>query len=128
MYQKYRNFFYLVEVSDEGRLLNVMWIHPRSRAAYEEFHDVVCFDTTYLVNRYKMPFATVVGVNHHGQSILLGCALVTHEDVRSFKWLFSNWLEAMGNIYPSAILTDQCESIKAVIREVMPNTIHRFCI
>ncbi|KAF2316219.1 hypothetical protein GH714_041560 [Hevea brasiliensis] len=41
------------------------------RAMYEEFHNVVSFNTTYLVNRYKMPFATVVGVNHHGQSILL---------------------------------------------------------
>ncbi|KAF2295443.1 hypothetical protein GH714_032943 [Hevea brasiliensis] len=42
-----------------------------ARVAYEEFHDVICFDTTYLVNRYQMPFATFVGVNHHGQSILL---------------------------------------------------------
>ncbi|XP_050232898.1 protein FAR-RED IMPAIRED RESPONSE 1-like [Mercurialis annua] len=128
MHQINRDFFHLMEVSDAGRLLNVMWIHPRSKAAYEEFHDVVSFDTTYLVNKYRMPFATVVGINHHGQSILLGCALVTHEDIRSFKWLFSNWLEAMGGIHPHAILTDQCESIKAATREVMPNTIHRFCL
>ncbi|KAL8462461.1 hypothetical protein ACS0TY_033475 [Phlomoides rotata] len=35
----------------DGRLRNVLWIHPRCRAAYEEFHDVLSFDTTYLVNR-----------------------------------------------------------------------------
>ncbi|KAF2292177.1 hypothetical protein GH714_014948 [Hevea brasiliensis] len=43
------------------RLSNVLCVHPRSRAAYEEFNDVVSFDTTYLVNRYKLPFATIVG-------------------------------------------------------------------
>lgn len=39
---------------------------------YESFGDVVTFDTTYLPNKYGMPFARFVGVNHHGQSILLG--------------------------------------------------------
>ncbi|KAL8529842.1 hypothetical protein ACS0TY_007049 [Phlomoides rotata] len=71
-----RIFFHLIDIDDEGRLRNVLWIHPRSRATYEYFNDVVSFDTTYLVNRYEMPFGAFVGVNHHGQSILLGCALL----------------------------------------------------
>ncbi|XP_058002193.1 protein FAR-RED IMPAIRED RESPONSE 1-like [Hevea brasiliensis] len=107
-------------------LSNILWVHPRSRAAYEEFNDVVSFDTTYLVNRYKLPFATIVGVNHHGQSILLGCALISHEDVNTFKWLFMTWLEAMEDVHPNSILTDKCESMRKAIREVMPNTRHRF--
>ncbi|XP_058003781.1 protein FAR-RED IMPAIRED RESPONSE 1-like [Hevea brasiliensis] len=78
-------FFYSFDLDDDSRLSNVLWVHPRSRAAYEEFNDVVSFDTTYLVNLYKLPFATIVGVNHHGQSILLGCALISHEDVNTFK-------------------------------------------
>ncbi len=75
-----------------------------------------------------MPFATFIGVNHHGQSILLGCALLSHEDVETFKWVFSTWLSAMGDTHPHVILTDQCESIRAAIREVMPETRHRFCL
>ncbi|XP_058002360.1 protein FAR-RED IMPAIRED RESPONSE 1-like [Hevea brasiliensis] len=75
-----------------------------------------------------MPFATFVGVNHHGQSIILGCALLSHEDVETFKWVFSTWLSAMGDTHPHAIFTDQCESIMAVIRKVMPNTIYKFCL
>ena len=35
---------------------------------------------------------------------------------------------AIGDIHPTAILTDQCESIKSVVREVMPNTIHKYCL
>ncbi|XP_057791297.1 protein FAR-RED IMPAIRED RESPONSE 1-like [Salvia miltiorrhiza] len=122
------SFHHMMDIDDDMMLRNVMWIHPRSKAAYEEFYDVVNFDTTYLVNRYNMSFATVVGINHHHQSILLGCALLTHEQFESFKWFFSNWLDAMGGVAPTAILTDQCESIKDALKEVMPETIHRFCI
>ncbi|XP_035546643.1 protein FAR1-RELATED SEQUENCE 5-like [Juglans regia] len=60
---------------------------PRSRAAYQYFGDVVTFDTTYLTNRYGMPFAPFVGVNHHGQSILLGAGLISSEDTETFTWL-----------------------------------------
>lgn len=38
----------------------------RSRAAWEDFGDVVCFDATYLTNEYELPFANFVGVNQHG--------------------------------------------------------------
>ena len=48
----------------------------------------MAFDTTYLTNKYDMPFAPFVGVNHHGQSILLGCGLVSNEDTITFVWLF----------------------------------------
>ncbi|XP_012837534.1 PREDICTED: protein FAR-RED IMPAIRED RESPONSE 1-like [Erythranthe guttata] len=122
------NFIYSLDIDDHGRLCNMLWIHSRCRAAYAEFNDVLTFDTTYLVNKYKMPFATIVGINHHGQSILLGCALVIHEDAESFKWFFKHWLEAMDDVHPKCIVTDQCESIKIAIRELMPGTIHRYCL
>ncbi|CAL9013835.1 unnamed protein product [Prunus brigantina] len=34
----------------------------RSRVAYEEFGDAITFDTTYLTNKYDMPFAPFVSV------------------------------------------------------------------
>ncbi|XP_042974613.1 protein FAR1-RELATED SEQUENCE 5-like [Carya illinoinensis] len=71
---QYKNdgFFSLMDMDDDRRLRNVFWADARSRAAYKYFGDVVTFDTTYLTNKYGMPFAPFVGVNHHGQSILLG--------------------------------------------------------
>ena len=64
---------------------NVVWDDARSRAAYREFNDVVTFDATYLLNKYKMPFAPFVGLNHHGHSILLGCVLLSNEDIETFE-------------------------------------------
>ncbi|XP_014499590.1 protein FAR-RED IMPAIRED RESPONSE 1-like [Vigna radiata var. radiata] len=98
----------------------------RSRAACEEFGDVVSFDTTYLTNKYDMPFAPFVGVNHHGQSILLGCGLLSSEDTSSFIWLFKCWLRCMGNKAPDNIVTNQCKAKANAIEEVFSNTKHRW--
>ncbi|OIT05064.1 protein far-red impaired response 1 [Nicotiana attenuata] len=50
MQQKDREFYYSVDVDSFGRLRNVVWVHSHSKVAYEEFHDVIFLDTTYLVN------------------------------------------------------------------------------
>ncbi|XP_075076633.1 protein FAR1-RELATED SEQUENCE 4-like [Nicotiana tabacum] len=75
-----------------------------------------------------MPFASFVGVNQHRQSILLGCALMSSEDITSYKMVLSTWLGALNNIHPSAIMIDQYVTIKATINALMPNTVHRYCI
>ncbi|XP_042965407.1 protein FAR1-RELATED SEQUENCE 5-like [Carya illinoinensis] len=101
---------------------------PRSRAAYQYFGDVVTFDTTYLTNRYGMPFAPFVSVNHHGQSILLGAGLISSEDTETFAWLFRTWLQCMDGIAPKAIITNQDRVMKNAIALVFPETRHRFCL
>lgn len=72
MQKKNEGFHYVIDMDDNNRLRNVFWVNARSRAAYEYFGDVITFDTMYLTNRYDMSFAPFVGVNHYGQSILLG--------------------------------------------------------
>ncbi|XP_021721329.1 protein FAR-RED IMPAIRED RESPONSE 1-like [Chenopodium quinoa] len=122
------NFYHAQRLDEQGRLKDVIWVDARSRAAYEEFGDVVCFDATYLTNEYELPFVNFVGVNHHGQSILLGCALVSHENCDTFKWIFQELLTCMNNRAPKAILTDQAVAMRKPIKEVMPQTLHRWCI
>ncbi|XP_041009518.1 protein FAR-RED IMPAIRED RESPONSE 1-like [Juglans microcarpa x Juglans regia] len=114
---QYKNlgFFALIDFDDDGRLKNVFWTDSRSRAAYQYFGDVVTFDTTYLTNRYEMPFVPFVGVNHHGQSILLGAGLISSEDTETFVWLFQTWLKCMDGIAPKAIITDQDRTMKNAI-------------
>ncbi|XP_014489910.1 protein FAR-RED IMPAIRED RESPONSE 1-like [Vigna radiata var. radiata] len=86
------DLFYDIEMDEGNRIISVFWADARSRAACEEFGDVVSFDTTYLTNKYDMPFIPFVGVNHLGQSILLRCGLLSSEDTSSFVWLFICWL------------------------------------
>ncbi|KAG2703570.1 hypothetical protein I3760_06G144700 [Carya illinoinensis] len=128
MQRKNPNFYYQIDVDHELRLRNVFWADARSRAAYESFGDVITFDTTYLTNAYKMPFAPFVGVNHHGQSILFGCGLISNEDARTFEWLFEAWLKCMHDQPPNAIITDQDKAMQIAISRVFPTSRHRFCL
>ncbi|XP_058209130.1 protein FAR1-RELATED SEQUENCE 4-like isoform X1 [Rhododendron vialii] len=122
------DLFFAMDLNEKGRLRNVFWTDARSRAACKEFGDVVTFDTTYLVNKYNMSFASFVGVNHHGQSILLGCGLIYHEDTESFSWLFETWKTCMWGCAPKAMITDQCMGMKNAVENVFPDTRHRWCI
>ncbi|XP_052181937.1 protein FAR1-RELATED SEQUENCE 9-like [Diospyros lotus] len=121
-------FYFSVDLDEEYRLRNVFWADNRCRQAYKEFGDVVTFDTTYLTNRYDMPFAPFVGVNHHGQSTLFGCGLLSNEDTRTFVWLFSTWLQCMEDQAPTGIITDQDRAMQNAIEIVFPNTKHRWCL
>ncbi|XP_014492205.1 protein FAR-RED IMPAIRED RESPONSE 1-like [Vigna radiata var. radiata] len=122
------DFFYDLQMDEGNRITSVFWADAKSRASCEEFSDVVSFYTTYLTNKYDMPFAPFVGVNHHGQSILLGCGLLSSEDTRSFMWLFLSWLRCMGNKAPDSIVTNQCRAMGNAIEEVLPTTKHRWCL
>ncbi|KAL7251565.1 hypothetical protein ACSBR1_013411 [Camellia fascicularis] len=90
MQNKNSSFFYVMDLDDDGRFKNVFWADARGRAAYESFGDVVSFDSTYLTNKYDMPFAPFVGVNHLGQSILFGCGLLSNENIRTLIFGYFN--------------------------------------
>ncbi|RYR67339.1 hypothetical protein Ahy_A03g013663 [Arachis hypogaea] len=125
---KNQNFFFELELEDDQSSKLAVWANARSRAAFEYFEDVISFDTTYNTNRYNLVCCSFVGVNHYGQSILLGCTLMKNKEIESFKWLFQCWLRCMGGNAPKGFLTDQCASMKRAIEACMPTTIHRWCI
>lgn len=120
-------FFYAIQLDNDNRMTNVFWADARSRAAYAHFGDAVIFDTTYRPNHYQVPFAPFTGINHHGQMILFGCALLLDESEASFTWLFRTWLSAMNERPPVSITTDQDRAIKAAITQVLPQTRHCIC-
>ncbi|KAL2937672.1 Protein FAR-RED IMPAIRED RESPONSE 1 [Bienertia sinuspersici] len=113
---------------DKGTLKDLFWADARSRAAYEEFGDVVCFDSTYLTNKYHLPFVNFVAVNHHGQTVFFGYALVSVEDADTFEWVFRQWLKCMGGRAPDGLLTDQAAAMRQPIKNVFSETRHRWCI
>ncbi|XP_028126585.1 protein FAR-RED IMPAIRED RESPONSE 1-like [Camellia sinensis] len=128
MQQQNSNFYSAIDLDEDGSMRNLFWADAKSRVVYKAFGDVVSFDTTYLTNKYDMPFAPFVGVNHHGQSILLGCGLLSNEDTETFVWLFKEWLSCMSDAPPKAIITDQCRAMQNAIEVVFPQARHRWCL
>lgn len=122
------NFVYLMDFNDDGILRNVFWIDSRSRAAFRYFNDVVAFDTACLLNEYEIPLFTFVGVNHHGESILLGCGLLADDSQETYIWLFRAWLTCMSGRPPQTIVTDYSKALQSAISEVFPRAHHRLSL
>ncbi|XP_074359686.1 protein FAR1-RELATED SEQUENCE 5-like [Apium graveolens] len=55
-------YFIRTEVDEENRLKCLVWIDLRCLMAYQNFGDVVAFDTTYRTNRYAIQFVPFTGV------------------------------------------------------------------
>ncbi|XP_044972411.1 protein FAR1-RELATED SEQUENCE 5-like [Hordeum vulgare subsp. vulgare] len=121
--------FYYEKIVDEdtNSVTGLFWVDGRTRALYPKYKDCIFFDTTFCTNRYNMPFAPIVRVNNHLQTVLLGCALLPNEQIETFKWVFENILLAMNNEHPLTIMTDQDKAMETAISQVFPNTVHRCC-
>ncbi|XP_048443891.1 protein FAR1-RELATED SEQUENCE 5 isoform X2 [Pyrus x bretschneideri] len=120
-------FFFAVQGDEDQCMGNFFWVDRKARNDYTYFGDTVTFDTTYRSNRYRLPFAPFTGVNHHGQPVFFGCALLINESEASFLWLFKTWLMAMSGQPPLSITTDHDRVITMAITQVFPETRHRFC-
>jgi hypothetical protein len=122
-------FFHDQQLDEEsGRIMNFFWADGQAIMDYSVFGDVVSFDTTFSTNKFEMPFAPLLGVNHHKQTILFGGALLYDESAESFKWLFRSFLQAMSGKQPETIFTDQCAAIIKAVLAVFPNSKHRLCL
>lgn len=120
-------FYYAIQLDEDNRMTNVFWADARSRTAYNYFGDAVIFDTMYRPNQFQVPFAPFTGINHHGQMVLFGCALLLDESESSFTWLFKTWLSAMNDRHPVSLTTDQDRAIQAAVAHVFPETRHCIC-
>ncbi|XP_031736288.1 protein FAR1-RELATED SEQUENCE 1 isoform X2 [Cucumis sativus] len=122
------NFFYSIDLNEKQSLRNVLWVDAKGRLDYASFADVVFFDTTFIKNEYRLPFAPFIGVNHHFQFVLLGCSLVADETKSTYAWLMRAWLRAMQKCSPKVILTVQDEALKEAIAEELPDSCHCYCL
>lgn len=120
-------FYYSMQVDENVTVRSVFWTDLMGRNNYHLFGDYISFDTTFSTNRYNMPFAPIVGVNNHGNTVLFGCALLQNQKTSTFKWLLGAFLDAMGGKMPINIITDQDKAMWKAIAAVFPDATHRFC-
>ena len=85
--EKKPSFYFQIDRDSDNKMTRCFWADPTSMKAYYFFNDVVVFDTTYNTNKYRMIFAPITGVNHHGQTIVFGCGLLSDEKTESVIWL-----------------------------------------
>ncbi|RYQ83166.1 hypothetical protein Ahy_B10g101791 [Arachis hypogaea] len=108
MKEKNQNFFFELNLEGDQCIKHAFWADARSMDAFIS-------ETWFYLTPPITQTGSFVGVNHHSQSTLLGCALMKNEDIQSFKWLFKCWLHCMGGKAPKCILIDQYASIQRAI-------------
>ncbi|XP_016185529.1 protein FAR1-RELATED SEQUENCE 6-like [Arachis ipaensis] len=69
MKERDNRFYYDVDYNKECQIIRILFADLRRIASYEYFGDVVSFDTTYLTNKYDMPFAAFVKVNYNRKAL-----------------------------------------------------------
>ncbi|KAM6554479.1 hypothetical protein CsatB_015241 [Cannabis sativa] len=72
-------FYVEYKIDDENQLAFLFWVDGMSRRDYMLFGEAIAFDTTYRTNKYNKPLTVVVGVNHHFETCVFGCAVLLDE-------------------------------------------------
>ncbi|KAL4341367.1 hypothetical protein GQ457_08G024570 [Hibiscus cannabinus] len=122
-------FFFVRHTRDEyGNLEKLFWCDGISRTDYKEFGHVLAFDTTYKCNAYNKPFVVLVGVNHHRNTVLFGCALVVHEKEDTYIWVLQQLIAAGDGYKPLTVITDRDKAMANAISQVLPEAKHRLCL
>ena len=78
------SFFHSVQLDSEEQITNIFWVDARMIIDYDQFGDVMSFDTTYKLNKEHRPFALFMGFNNHQESIVFGARLIYDETIDSF--------------------------------------------
>ncbi|XVF54294.1 hypothetical protein PTKIN_Ptkin05aG0169500 [Pterospermum kingtungense] len=118
------SFFYTLQVDAKSSPTNFFWRDGRSKADYHYFGDAVVLDTTFRIGLQSMICAPFLGLNHHRQFVLLGCALLLDESKDSFMWLFGTLMAATGGHQPKTMLTNECQAMADAIKAILPDTQH----
>jgi hypothetical protein len=121
-------FYHSLDLDKENKVRSVFWADARAIQYYDICGDCVSFDTTFLTNKYNLPFAPFVGVSPHGKTYLFACAFIVNKTSESFQWCFREFKAAMGGKPPKTIITDQDKGMASAIPSIFPNAIHKCCL
>ncbi|XP_057418215.1 protein FAR1-RELATED SEQUENCE 5-like [Lotus japonicus] len=120
-------FYFRFTRTSNDNLEKLFWCDGTSRLDYQAFGDVVVFDSTYKKNKYNKPVVIFSGYNHHKETAIFACALVSDETVDTYRWVLQRLDEAMFGKHPKAFVTDGDKAMREAIKVVFPNSTHRLC-
>ena len=99
---------------------------PLMRTHFDLYGDIVIMDSTYRVNKYKLPIVLFSGFTYSGKKCLFGIGIVNNETRETYEWLLSQFFEA----HPSrchTVVTDHDLSVEAVLNTEYRDKTHILC-
>ncbi|XP_072149248.1 protein FAR-RED IMPAIRED RESPONSE 1-like [Setaria viridis] len=118
--------YYRFQVDKDMKVKNLFWREGISLQWYAEYGECVSFETTYMMNRYNLPFTPYVGITGRSNTCLFACAFLSDETTTTLKWVFETFLDSMGEKHPKLIIIDQDKAIKTNTRlaEMFEDTVY----
>jgi hypothetical protein len=110
----------------EGCLERVFFVEEGAKEHWAQGNHVAFYDTTHSTNHSDMKLGCICGMDQDGKTILLATSLIKHEDAKTFHWVFSKFIEAMGS-EPNIMFTDGDLGMGAALK-MFPRISHLLCI
>ncbi|XP_078182803.1 protein FAR1-RELATED SEQUENCE 5-like isoform X1 [Carex rostrata] len=118
------SFVHSEQLDGEERVTNIFWVDAKMCIDYEQFGDVVVFDTSNCMDLQLRPLCVFYGVNHFREIVIFGAGLLYDMRLESFKWLFETFLKTHYYKEPKTLFTDPNPVMERAIAEAMPETVH----
>ena len=96
-------------------VMHIFWADGSGIRNYQQYGDLLSFDTTYKTNKYNLKFSPFVGVNGHGDKCLFACGFIQDENKETSEWLFNAFLKCMRGKGPKSVITDQDATMKKAV-------------
>ncbi|CAO2194395.1 unnamed protein product, partial [Urochloa humidicola] len=91
---------------------------------------LICLDGCHLKTKFGGQLLTAVGIDPNDCIFPIAMAVVEVESLPSWKWFLQTLKEDLGidNTYPWTIMTDKQKGLIPAVKQVFPESEHRFCV
>jgi MULE transposase domain len=116
---------------DSNRLERLVFCHKKTVELLHLFPNVIILDATYKTNRFNLPLINICTMTATGQTLLIGQAFVTYEEISDYEWLLK-WYKKLCNDrqipHPITFVTDKAGGMLGALPLVFPQANHLLCI
>ena len=114
-------------IDEENKsLTKILIVSDLMRAHYSSYGDVVLIDSTYRVNKYKLPYVLFSGFTHKGRNCIFAVGIVNDETQDTFRWLLERFLE-FHKTFMNILVSDHDLALATTLKTYYPEIIHILC-
>jgi hypothetical protein len=109
-------------------LNDILWAHPDSVKLFNTFPTVLIMDSTYKLNKYRIPLLEVVGLTSTGKMYAITFGFLPSEKKDNFVWalrVISNFLRCQDDL--KVIVTDRDPALMKAVDNVFPKCTALLC-
>jgi hypothetical protein len=109
-------------------LSDILWAHPNPVKLFNMFPTVLIMDSTYKINKYRIPLLEFVGSTSTGKTYVIAFAFLTSEKEEIFVWALRgvcNFLRCQNDL--KVIVTDRDPTLMKAVDNVFQNALH-YCV